>query len=172
MQFLLRLCVRETVLLLLNAFLKSTLEKEDLLESLFSSFILIIIFLILAFFIVNWWIAKKLWSPFYSTLSKLEAYDIKQHHTYGFDSSSTKEFDQLNKVLNTMTDKLYSDFLQQKEFTENASHEMQTPLAVVKANLSLLMQSPNLREEEMNHLQSIENTIKKLTALNKARACL
>jgi signal transduction histidine kinase len=67
-----------------------------------------------------------------------------------------------------MTNKLHTDFLQQKEFTENASHEMQTPLAVVKANLSLLFQSPNLKEEEMNQLQSIENTIKKLTALNKA----
>ncbi len=47
---------------------KSTLEKEDLLESLFSTFILIVVFLILALFIVNWWIAKKLWLPFYNTL--------------------------------------------------------------------------------------------------------
>lgn len=147
---------------------KSTLEKDDLMESLFSTFILIIVFLILAFFIVNWWVAKKLWSPFYNTLSKLDEYDIKQHHAYQFDKSTISEFNQLNLTLKKMTDKLYSDFLQQKEFTENASHEMQTPLAVVKANLSLLMQSPNLKEEEMNQLQSIENTVKKLTALNKA----
>ena len=148
--------------------IKSTLEDDDLMESLFSSFLVIIAFLILAFFIVNWWISKKLWQPFYSTLSKLETYDIKQHHTYQFDKSSISEFSQLNSTLTKMTDKLYSDFLQQKEFTENASHEMQTPLAVVKANLSLLMQSPNLKEDEMNQLQSIENTVKKLTALNKA----
>jgi signal transduction histidine kinase len=109
-----------------------------------------------------------LWQPFYNTLSRLNEYDIKQHHTYHFDESSINEFNQLSTSLNKMTDKIYSDFLQQKEFTENASHEMQTPLAVVKANLSLLVQSPNLKEEEMNQLQAIENTVKKLSALNKA----
>ncbi|MBK9800057.1 MAG: HAMP domain-containing histidine kinase [Bacteroidetes bacterium] len=67
-----------------------------------------------------------------------------------------------------MMDKIYSDYQEQKEFTENASHEMQTPLAVIKANLSLLMQSDNLKEDEMNRLQIIENTIKKLASLNKA----
>ena len=148
--------------------LKPTMEEEDLIERLFFSFVVIFIFLILAFFLVSWVISKKLWIPFYNTLSKLNTYDINQHHTYQFEKSSIKEFNQLNQSLNKMTDKLYSDFLQQKEFTENASHEMQTPLAVVKANLSLLMQSPNLKEEEMNQLQSIENTVKKLTALNKA----
>ena len=147
---------------------KSTLEDDDLMESLFSSFVLIIVFLILAFFIMSWLLSKTLWRPFYNTLSKLNDYDIKQHHTYKFAKSSTSEFNQLNLVLKKMTDKIYDDFVQQKEFTENASHEMQTPLAVVKANLSLLIQSPNLKEEEMNQLQSIENTVKKLTALNKA----
>ena len=147
---------------------KSTLEDDDLMESLFTSFIIIIISLIISFFIVSWLLSKTIWRPFYNTLIKLTEYDINQHHSYQFDKSSTKEFNQLNSTLTAMTDKLYSDFLKQKEFTENASHEMQTPLAVVKANLSLLMQSPNLMEEEMNQLQSIENTIKKLTALNKA----
>ena len=148
--------------------IKPTIEEEELIEGLFSSFIVIIIFLVVAFFIVNWWISKKLWKPFQLTLSKLNTYNINQHQSYHFEKSSIKEFDQLNQSLNKMTDKLHSDFLQQKEFTENASHEMQTPLAVVKANLSLLLQSPNLKEEEMNQLQSIENTVKKLTALNKA----
>jgi len=147
---------------------KSTLEDDDLMESLFSSFMLIIGFLIIAFFIVSWLLSKIVWRPFYTTLSKLNGYDIRQHQLLQFGKSSTTEFNQLNTALNKMMDKLYIDFLHQKEFTENASHEMQTPLAVVKANLSLLLQSPNLKEEEMNQLQSIENTIKKLTALNKA----
>lgn len=147
---------------------KMTLEEEELMEGLFSSFLLIIAFLLLAFFVVNWWLSKKLWQPFYHTLSQLNEYDIKQHDTCQFDKSSISEFNQLNAALSSMTNKLYNDFLIQKEFTENASHEMQTPLAVLKANLSLLFQSSNLKEEEMNQLLSIENTVKKLTALNKA----
>jgi signal transduction histidine kinase len=79
-----------------------------------------------------------------------------------------KEFRQLNETLEKMSLKIYSDYLHQKEFTENSSHEMQTPLAIIKTHIGLLMQSPNLKAEEMEQLQAIENTMKKLTALNKA----
>lgn len=147
---------------------KTTMEEEELLEGILTTFALIVGFLIVAFVIVNWLLSKTLWKPFYRTLSRLNMYDIKNHDHQHFNSEKTIEFNQLNDVLNKMMDKIYTDYIQQKEFTENASHEMQTPLAVVKANLSLLMQSPNLKEDEMNRLQTIENTIKKLSSLNKA----
>lgn len=146
---------------------KPTLEEDELMEGLFSSFALTIGILLLAFFIVNWLLSKALWRPFYKTLRQLNQYDIKNHTVAHFESSTTKEFKQLNESLNKMTDKIYEDYLQQKEFTENASHEMQTPLAVIKANIGLLMQSPNLKEEEMNQIQAIDNTVKKLSSLNK-----
>lgn len=147
---------------------KTTLEEDELMEGLFSAFGIIIVFLVFAFFMANWLLSKTLWKPFHNTLSELNTYDIKKHDPHKFESVATTEFNQLNIALNKMTEKIYSDFVQQKEFTENASHEMQTPLAIVKANLSLLMQSPNLKEEEMNQLQTIENTLKKLSALNKS----
>ncbi len=147
---------------------KTTMEEDELLEGILATFALIVGFLIVAFVIVNWLLSKTLWKPFYSTLSQLNKYEIKNHEHHHFNSEKTIEFNQLNDALNKMMDKIYSDYVQQKEFTENASHEMQTPLAVVKANLSLLMQSPNLKEDEMNRLQTIENTIKKLSSLNKA----
>lgn len=147
---------------------KSTMDEEELLEGILATFALVIGFLIVSFVIVNWLLSKTLWKPFYSTLLQLNKYEIKNHELHHFNPENTIEFNQLNDALNKMMDKIYSDFIQQKEFTENASHEMQTPLAVVKANLSLLMQSPNLKEDEMNRLQTIENTIKKLSSLNKA----
>ncbi len=148
--------------------LKTTLEEDELLEGLFSGLGLMIGFLVFAFFIVNWLLAKLLWKPFYVTLDHLNTYEIAHHKPHAFSAAKTKEFDQLNKSLNKMTQKAFNDFKQQKEFTENASHEMQTPLAIVQANLELLMQSSHLKEEEMNQLQAIENTIKKLGSLNKA----
>jgi two-component system OmpR family sensor kinase len=146
---------------------KTTIEKDELMEGLFSSFVLITFFLLIAFFICNWLLSQKLWKPFYQTLRELANYDIKKHQRQKFAPASILEFDQLNTGLNKMTDKIHSDFIQLKEFTENASHEMQTPLAVAKANLSLLMQSSNLKEEEMDQLQVLENTIKKLASLHK-----
>ncbi|MEO6301820.1 MAG: HAMP domain-containing sensor histidine kinase [Bacteroidia bacterium] len=147
---------------------KPTMETNELLESLSSMFAIIFSFLLIAFFVVNWLLSKTLWKPFYKTLGKLERFNIKDHSSSHFETSSTKEFEQLNITLNQMTEKIYSDFLQQKEFTENASHEMQTPLAIIKANLSLLMQSSNLQAGDMDHLQTIDNTVKKLSSLNKA----
>jgi signal transduction histidine kinase len=147
---------------------KTTFEEEELLEGLLIAFILVVAFLITSFLIVNLWISKILWKPFHSTLTELNNYDIKRQQKPFFKSSNINEFRELNSSLNMMTEKIHSDFLQQKEFTENAAHEMQTPLAIVKANVSLLLQSPNLKEDEMNQLHSIENTIKKWSALNKS----
>lgn len=137
-------------------------------EGIFSSFSLVIGLLIFTFLVVNLWLSNKLWKPFFKTLSILRNYEIKKHENLEFDRINTTEFNKLNHVLSEMTSKIRSDFLQQKEFSENASHEMQTPLAIIKANLSLLMQSANLQEEEMSYLQAIEGTLKRLSALNKS----
>lgn len=148
--------------------LKTTMQEDELLEGIFSAFTIISLFLMIAFFIVNWLVSKALWKPFYNTLSKLNTYDIKNHEQQQFLKTNTLEFQQLNTTLTKMTDKIHIDYLQQKEFTENASHEMQTPLAVIKANLTQLMQSTTLSESDMNNLQTIENTTKKMASLNKA----
>ena len=148
--------------------LKPTLEENELMEGLLSSLFLVILFLVLSFFFVNWILSKWIWKPFHSIISLLNNYELKNKKQLKFKSSSIKEFDQLSESLNKMTDKIYSDFLLQKEFTENASHEMQTPLAVIKTRLELLIQSENLKEDEMNQLQVIENSINKLASLNKA----
>ena len=147
--------------------LKSTLDKEDLKESLFLVFALIICFLTSAFFIVNWVLSKALWRPFYKTLFKLNSYDVKKHNNESFENAKIFEFNQLNSALNVMTNKLKIDFLKQKEFTENASHEMQTPLAIIKTSVSTLMQSDRLNSMELNELAVIESVVKKLSSLNK-----
>ena len=146
---------------------ENNMEAEELLEGLWAGFGILLLFLGIGFLSVNWFISKTIWKPFYTTISQLEKYDINKHDDFHFKKESTFEFNQLNKSLNKMTNKIQADFNQHKEFTENASHEMQTPLAVIKANLSLLMQSSNLSEVDMNSIQSIENTVKKLSALNR-----
>ncbi len=146
---------------------ESNIEEEELLEGLWAGFGILLLFLGIGFLVVNWIISKTLWKPFYSTIQQLSNYQIQEHKQFQLNSASTLEFEQLNTALNAMTNKLYSDFIQHKEFAENASHEMQTPLAIIKANLSVLMQAQNLSENEMNAIESIENTVKKLSSLNR-----
>lgn len=147
---------------------KPKLEEDDLIENLLDTLLITIGFLVIAFFFFNWILSKKLWRPFNRTIKQLELYDLKSNSDFRLEKTSTKEFKLLNDAVKKMTDKIKHDFFLQKQFTENASHELQTPLAVIKARLDLLMQSPNLKENEMSQLQVIENAVTKLTSLNKA----
>ena len=67
-----------------------------------------------------------------------------------------------------MMDKLISDFMSQKQFTENAAHEMQTRPAVIKSKKDLLKQSDKLRENESELILAIDDASFKLSCLNKA----
>lgn len=148
--------------------IKPKLEEDDLIESLLQTLLITIGFLVFSFLIVNWILSKTLWRPFNDTMKQLEGYDVNSDGVLKFKPTSTTEFKKLNKTVQKMTEKVKRDFLSQKEFTENASHESQTPLAVIKARLDLLLQSPNLKEGEMKQLEIIEQAVTKLSSLNKA----
>ncbi|MGZ3862767.1 MAG: sensor histidine kinase [Bacteroidia bacterium] len=147
---------------------KPTLEEDSLIQGVITSLLIVFLFLMLAFFTVSWLLSKILWKPFYKTINELSNYDLHNSTALHLPLTSTEEFGNLNEALAKMTDKIYNDFIHQKEFTENAAHEMQTPLAVMKAKLDLLIQSPHLTEEEMNQLQAIVASVSKLGSLNKA----
>jgi len=61
-----------------------------------------------------------------------------------------------------------SDYNSQKRFSENASHEIQTPLAVIKSKVDLLIQSDNLKDYEMKLIAGIDDACSKLISLNKS----
>ena len=58
------------------------------------------------------------------------------------------------------------DFLSLKEFTENASHEIQSPLAIASLNLQEILQL-ELNEESFRKVVTAINAIKRLSALNQ-----
>lgn len=147
---------------------KLAFEDEELLEALWITFGLIIFFLVMSLIVSHYLLSKYLWKPFYDTLHQLQHYNIRSHSSIHLPNTNILEFQHLNKVLYQMIEKIHQDYYQQKEFIENASHEMQTPISVLKTNVNLLLQSPHLREQEMLYLQSIDNTIQKLSSLLKS----
>lgn len=66
-----------------------------------------------------------------------------------------------------MTDKIYNDYVNMKEFTENAAHEMQTPIAVVLSKLELLLQDTNLKEEQEQSILQSTKALGQSSKLNK-----
>ena len=147
---------------------RSTLEFAELFQGILTASFIILGFLFAIFFSINLWVSHKQWKPFYHILSALQNFSPGQGTKPELASSSIKEFSDLNKSVSSMMDKMIADFKSQKQFTENAAHEMQTPLAVIKSKIDLLIQSDKLGKDETDLILSIEDATSKLARLNKA----
>ena len=66
-----------------------------------------------------------------------------------------------------MTTKMRKDYINLKEYNENFSHELQTPLAVIRSKLDILMQNKNLNKESINSIKSINEATSRLLKLNQ-----
>lgn len=116
---------------------------------------------------INRSLSRRLWKPFYKTLDQLKAYEVDKNETIDAVPTRISEFDDLNKTIGGLTERNRKIFLQQKEFIEDASHELQTPIAVFQAKLDLLMQQPGLSESAADLISRLENTAQRMSRLNK-----
>ncbi len=150
------------------AICKPLIESDDLSDGIFESIAIIASLLLIVLIVSNIIVTKKAWKPFYSTLEKLRSFDLAKEGSIVFDATRTSEFAALNNVLKAMTDKISIDYKNLKEFTENASHELQTPLSVIQSKIELLIQSQNLSAEQAENVKAIYESASKLSKLNQA----
>ncbi len=146
-----------------------SLEGTDVLIKNIIIITLSVILLILAVtFFINRIVLKKLWKPFYSTLQTMQQFTLSNAQTLNFSESNIDEFNYLNTVLTGALTKAQHDYKILKEFTENASHELQTPLAVIQSKLDLLIQNEKFTEAESNAIQSAYDALHSLRKLNQS----
>lgn len=142
-------------------------ESQDLIITLTWLYLGVLMVLLLLIFFLTKIISNKLWHPFYETLKKIEKFNIEQKSAPILSASNIAEFNQLNAAL----DKLIGDNMKayqiQKEFTENASHELQTPLAIFQSKLDMLLQQPSLTIEQGEIIQSLYEASGRLSRVNK-----
>ncbi len=147
---------------------KSQEETEDIVQLILKITLAIVLFLLITLFIINRFILNKLWRPFNSTLNEIKKFNVSGSNDIYLHLTSTNEFKELNGAVYAMTEKASRDYSEIKSFTENASHELQTPLAIIASKVELLSQSETLKEEEMNAIQSISQTTNRLSKLNQS----
>jgi len=123
---------------------------------------------LLILLLINFLIYRKLWRPFYEIIDYLRNYQLNKSTPSIFKQEAIEEFNLLNQALYQMTVRISKQFTLQKEFTENASHEIQTPIAVISAELEMLLGLDNLPEKEVNHIQKSMDSLQKLSQLNKS----
>lgn len=143
---------------------------EEVHETVFAISLITCLFitlLIIGFILLNRQLSKKIWMPFSDTLEKLKAFDLNKGDAIEFTETDIREFIELNRVLTSLIGSNIKTYQQQKEFTQNASHELQTPLAVLKMKIDLLIQDASLTTEQRKIIESLDNSVARVTRINK-----
>ena len=145
-----------------------TLEETDgLIINIFLFMTLLFILLIVILLIVNQYSSNQIWKDFYLSLDKINKFDLNIHKDIKLTTTDIKEFEDLNIVLRRMTKRIASDYSKMKEYTENASHEIQTPLAIINSKLELLLQCKELPEKQYQIIADASEASDRLARLNK-----
>jgi signal transduction histidine kinase len=147
---------------------KSIDQEKSLLFEILGIIIILFAVLSLLLIIIISSISQRLWGSFYKTLANIQGYDVKTNQEFIPVPTRIREFGQLNKVLKVLTEKIRSEYLNLKEFSENASHEIQTPLAVIRIRIEQILQSPEINHELAEYLVSIGQSVNKISRINQA----
>ncbi len=143
------------------------LESEDLMISIALLFIVIIILLLSGLFFINKELSLSLWKPFYTTLQQIEDFEIDKYELPQLSETKIKEFNRLNNSIFKLIEKNIKIYQNQREFVENAAHELQTPIAVFQAKIDTLIQGSDITEAQSVIFASLNNTVNQLKRLNK-----
>lgn len=146
----------------------SMLDSEDLIETIVKVQIVLLLLLLSGLLVINRNLSKSIWRPFYSTLDKLRNYKVEQHRSLELTMSSVNEFDDLNRSLEELAGRAHQAYRMQKEFTENAAHEMQTPLSILKSKVELLMQTSSISEEQAELIGEMADASQRMGKLNQS----
>ena len=130
-----------------------------------------LLLLLISTFLISFFITKKLnktvWKDFEINLKELENYSFKNLNNLELKQTNIEEFKRLNSTIITLTQKLKNDYQTLKDFTENASHEIQTPISIILLNLEELLQQ-DLSEQAFKMVLTTINAVKRLSTLNKS----
>jgi len=144
----------------------SLLESDDLIMAISLPLLLLLVLSLSVLFFSTKRMNKTNWNDFEVNLKKIENFSFNKLQELNLKQTDIKEFNSLNKTILELTQKLKNDYQSLKEFTENASHEIQTPIAIISLNLEEILQH-DLSEPIFKQIVSTQNAVKRLSNLNK-----
>lgn len=145
----------------------STLEEEDLKETILWSILGLYFLLLAAILFVTHYVFRKSFRPFYTILDWLRVYHPTKPEPL-FNATAVDEFNTLNQAFTKAAQRGAAIYNQQKQFVELASHELQTPLAVSMNKLELMSEDANCTEEQLSEIADIRRTLNGLVRMNKS----
>jgi signal transduction histidine kinase len=144
------------------------LDSQELLARIVLAGALLFGVLLVGLLVLQHVLARRLWAPFYNTLGQLQRYKLDQPEPVHLAPTRIPEFQELNTALGRLLNRNQRIYRRQREFTENAAHELQTPLAILRTKLDMLVQAPGLTEEQASHIEPLLDVTQRLTHLSRS----
>ncbi|MDX5437558.1 MAG: HAMP domain-containing histidine kinase [Pontibacter sp.] len=142
-------------------------EWQEFYRVIFLVFMITAALLVIAGAVINYVAARTIWRPFFLNLNMLKKFSVSAPQPLKLRQSNVREFEELRAVLEEMTRKSWQEFTSLREFTENASHETQTPLAIIRSKLDRLSQF-QVSEEMAEQIMHAKSGVERLSRMNKS----
>ncbi len=147
-------------------------EADDITEAVVTSLSRIFLLLLVGFGAIAVFFSARIFRPFNQTLDRIRNFRVRDRGPLDLPETGTLEFARLNHFIEQMAEKSRREYQALKEFSENASHEIQTPLAIARSKLELLLESPHLSDQEIELVGSAQESINKLSKLGRSLSLL
>jgi signal transduction histidine kinase len=147
---------------------ESKVETEDLIRIIFFITIGVILLLLGVLLIINRLLLNRLWQPFYTIMRELKLFNVTNTNELQKVDSHIDEFEELNAAVINMASRVKHDYKNLKTFTENASHELLTPIAVINSKLDSLIQTENFNDRQSKLLNDLYTAVNRLNRLNQS----
>lgn len=148
--------------------INSMVEEDDLVKEMLWETIFLYVFLVAGIILLNNIVLRRLWKPFYDFLNQLKSYRLGSSKQLPQVETTTKEFNDLQQAVTTLLLHSIESYEHQKQFIGNASHELQTPLAIATNKLELLVEQEDLNEKHAESISEVLEIIQRLVRLNKS----
>lgn len=145
-----------------------SIEKDDLQEAILNWIIILYLTLLVLILLINIGVFYGSLQPLYILLNWLDQYTIGQQATVPKLKTNITEFQKLYEAAMRSAQRNQTIFEQQKQFIGNASHELQTPLAICQNRLEMLTEYDNLTEEQLAEIGKVQETLNYIIRLNKS----
>jgi len=147
---------------------KSRVESEDLVRIILLITVGITLILLLSLLLINRFVLNRLWRPFYAILNGMKSFEVARMDAIAYENTPIDEFNQLHQSVNAMAERVRHDYKELKSFTDNASHEMMTPLAVINSKLDSLLQTESFTAQQGALLADVYQATGRLSRLHQS----
>lgn len=152
--------------------LKTIDEDEGLGGSLAALIFISALLMAAVLVVINVFVYYRLFSPLYQLIKDIKKFSVHTLQKINPPKTSTKEFKTLSEEISKMSAQIISDYTSMKEFTENMTHEMQTPLAVISTKIERCIQDKSLTGEQAVLLTDAAKAVNKLFNISKGLTLL